>query len=433
MLRPHRSFCARRRNGFTLIELLVVISIIAVLISLVSPAVQSAREAARRTQCLNNIRNLGLAVNEFASAQGKLPMLEDSPIVAGSRTTTGKSWVAQIIGYLDQPALARQITQCGGILNSSGVPFTGLNPATGSPLPIPVIGTLTCPDDSNNNAVPGGLSYPANAGYINASSWTNINPVSFDPVTLLKNPDSGVGAHDSTQIAWTLLSPPNGSPPGGTYTIGPSDQATARSTGVFWRNEPDGFRMSVDYIQQSDGVSNTLLIAENINSGHWADINASRLDLQTGFIAFGVSVTLTVTPPPGPPASLPNQSVPTPTGQFGTPSGYLDMQATYALTDLGAPLPSGSPPPTGIAITVGAPGPTTPPHPVNDANLNSNLLNAPNGWTARPSSNHPGAVLFGFVDGHASPLSSLIDIRVYTRAISPAGSLYGQPLDGDVK
>jgi hypothetical protein len=318
-------------------------------------------------------------------------------------------------------------------LNSSGVPFTGLNPATGSPLPIPVIGTLTCPDDSNNNAVPGGLSYVANAGYINASSWTNINPVSFDPVTLLKNPDSGVGAHDSTQIAWTLLSPPNGSPPGGTYTIGPSDQAIARSTGVFWRNEPDGFRMSIDYIQQSDGVSNTLLITENINGGHWADINASRFDLQTGFIAFGVSVTLTVTPPPGPVVSFPNQSIPTPTGQFGTPNGYLDMQSTYALTDIGAPRPPGSPPLTGIPITVGAPSPTTPPHPVNDANLNSNVLNAPNGWTARPSSNHPGVILFGFVDGHAAPLSSLMDIRVYTRAISPAGSLYGQPLDGDVK
>src|SRR5580658_663107 len=106
---------SKTRLGFTLIELLVVISIIAVLVSLISPAVQSAREAARRTQCLNNIRNLGLAVSEFMGANsGQLPLLEDSPWSGaspwaptnpGTRSTTGKSWVAQIIGYLDQPAL----------------------------------------------------------------------------------------------------------------------------------------------------------------------------------------------------------------------------------------------------------------------------------------------------------------------------------------
>jgi hypothetical protein len=71
--------------------------------------------------------------------------------------------------------------------------------------------------------------------------------------------------------------------------------------------------------------------------------------------------------------------------------------------------------------------------PPDDANIDSNLLTAPNGWTARPSSYHPDIVLVCFVDGHAQSLSRNVDVRVYTRSLSPAGSLYGQPVDGDVK
>jgi len=98
------------RRAFTLVELLVVIAIIATLVGLLLPAVQSAREAARRAQCTNNLKQTGLALQNYHEARRQLPegWLADSTVVSGT-AGVGWGWASRILPYVEEDATYKSI------------------------------------------------------------------------------------------------------------------------------------------------------------------------------------------------------------------------------------------------------------------------------------------------------------------------------------
>jgi prepilin-type N-terminal cleavage/methylation domain-containing protein len=117
-----------RRRGFTLIELLVVIAIIAVLVSLLLPAVQQAREAARRTQCKNNLKQIGLALHNYNDVHGVFPsgwiaVDPSSGLQSAHEGLSGAGWATMILPFMDQTNVYNLFNSQLPLTDSRNAPF----------------------------------------------------------------------------------------------------------------------------------------------------------------------------------------------------------------------------------------------------------------------------------------------------------------------
>jgi prepilin-type N-terminal cleavage/methylation domain-containing protein/prepilin-type processing-associated H-X9-DG protein len=136
---------ARFHRGFTLIELLVVIAIIAVLIALLLPAIQSAREAARRSQCVNNLMQLSIALQNYESSFEVLPPGVVNPTGPILNVPRGYhfSWITQILPYLERKSLFKHVDFSTGAYDPGNLTVRAIT-----------IGTLLCPSDGGRGGTP---------------------------------------------------------------------------------------------------------------------------------------------------------------------------------------------------------------------------------------------------------------------------------------
>lgn len=200
---------SNKKTGFTLIELLVVIAIIAVLIALLLPAVQQAREAARRTQCKNYLKQIGLALNNYHEAANVFPFAGSFP---GGKNLSG---MVMLLPYIDQAPLYNSINMnipMGKWYNSSATNLLTMgstpwgSPQTNLFVASTKLNTLLCPSDSSTpfiqdqntyygcgSATLGTISYMSSYGFnitvaiTGTANETSANPYNSSGYTLWSN------------------------------------------------------------------------------------------------------------------------------------------------------------------------------------------------------------------------------------------------------
>lgn len=220
----------RHRLGFTLVELLVVIAIIGILVALLLPAVQAAREAGRRTQCVNHLKQFGVAIHNYHDTLKLIPF-GVSPWGEGSRPSSspsGKGWIVSVLPQLEQPGLYSQFEPgfVGNMFANGGI----ANPACANAMKTQ-LSFLACPSDPTPDRI-----------RTDQYQWSGVQVV----VTSYK------GCIGDTRM-------------GGGASIHPGTEPDCHNTnncnGIFYRN---GYQDQVRLASIKDGTSNTFMVGEDV-------------------------------------------------------------------------------------------------------------------------------------------------------------------------
>lgn len=242
-MKINRVSAGRGREGFTLVELLVVIAIIGILIALLLPAVQAAREAARRAQCSNNLKQIGLALHNYHDSYKTFPFSYMVYVPNGDLSRiaelNAQCWGTRILPYLEQTALSDQYNDSVAALKLAGMP---LSPTNLTVIQTPVA-AYTCP------------SAPGDAKARIYDSDLSVDPSTPFPLTWTAAP-SDYCATSGVRGDFASLAYPSGQ--------GGNRDGVLQFIGF----DPDaGFQLKLPTSRISDvrdGTSNTFIVGERV-------------------------------------------------------------------------------------------------------------------------------------------------------------------------
>ncbi len=375
----------KRTRGFTLVELLVVITIIGMLVSLLLPAIQSAREAGRRNTCSNNMRNVGLALQQFESSKRYFPGYANFFTVnnnAGAQTLR-VSWVVPILPYLERTDLYQNWQNPLAIVNA-GLLQSASTPGGSGAQYISQLNILLCP----SNAAPSFGTNPTNF-VVN----TGMAVTAMDTSTT-----TAAGA--AVPSGWTYIKEDVNSGVFFNHCNWDGNQngsSTTKGPGV-------GARTNVDFVSTNDGTTYTLMLSENLQAFNWATDP-------------GVPADSTASQPFGSDAAVRQSAgmVWFLTGTFnndGPPQVALTSGNFYvpsmSINDSAKGLPAGPAATSGSAT-----------NPMPAAYSAMTAATQVSGLSyARPSSNHPGGVNAMFVGGNVRFIAEDIPYHTYTQLMT---------------
>jgi len=291
----------RSRSAFTLVELLVVIAIIGILVALLLPAVQAAREAGRRSSCSNNLKQMALAVHNFHDTKKYLPHGGGADLPPWGTATGGgwgSSWLVRILPFMEQNPMYEQFRFTGNQPNGTGSSTSGWGSpnATNNCIVASkiVIDAYYCPSSQLEKF----CNNPHNAGPIMAPTYVGI-------AGAVTNPPSGPGGLPIPRLPPT--SPPSFAfveqrqrTPNG--AAGCCSGGIAVSGGVLI---PGGGRAPKTFSAVQDGTSNTAMIGEQ--GDFMVTVNGKREDYRASFVHGWIIGWHTINTPGGSPDSGNNQ------------------------------------------------------------------------------------------------------------------------------